>query len=328
MKANVTVMSPVEIGGAVPARSAVPAPGLSQVEGSDRRFVLRVLQVENARLRDQVVNLSLEIQELKEKPSLAEKTIGNLFALDSYQRRSGPKRSSWSCPGGMMPPDTGSILLSDGDRPRMWSSFDTMIDVFAAKTLKRNLVLPESPILMALKRREHVLAWSPAIRFFSKDMNVPRASSTRDLFSASCACLVSRDWLFRPGFIKQQIGNYSSKPPIFLAQIRNLLLRIIQMSQILSVSGIFGWFAESLAPSMKSHDANTECFADRRLRLATRGHIASTTQGRAYFSAAMPFHWNVWSGLQIFSTIYSGARMLQTSSTENQLLQSNDNSPQ
>lgn len=57
-----------------------------------------------------------------------------------------------------MPPDTGSILLSDGDRPRMWSSFDTMIDVFAAKTLKRNLVLPESPILMALKRREHVLA--------------------------------------------------------------------------------------------------------------------------------------------------------------------------
>jgi hypothetical protein len=94
MKANVTVMSPVEIGGAVPARSAVPAPGLSQVEGSDRRFVLRVLQVENARLRDQVVNLSLEIQELREKPSLAEKTIGNLFALDSYQRRSGPKRSS------------------------------------------------------------------------------------------------------------------------------------------------------------------------------------------------------------------------------------------
>jgi hypothetical protein len=93
MKANVTIMSPVEIGCAVPGRSAVPALGLSQVEGLDRRFVLRVLQVENARLRDQIVNLSLKIQELREKPSLPEKAIGNLFALDSYQRRSGPKRS-------------------------------------------------------------------------------------------------------------------------------------------------------------------------------------------------------------------------------------------
>jgi hypothetical protein len=86
MKADVTVMSTVEIG------CAVSAPGLFHVDG-DRRLVLKVLQLENARLRDQAVDLSLQIQGLREMPNFPEKTIVHLFSRESYQRGSRSKRS-------------------------------------------------------------------------------------------------------------------------------------------------------------------------------------------------------------------------------------------